>query len=160
MKAWLIERVAKESRVLALSLMAWLMSRKEQLQLLLMCAEFVKSRIRRDGKERDPHGHLDSVSTRCLIYWMYQVLHKDTKKNRVALFKEMVQFKKVFYWFLSLEPKDGLVRGVESSLDGLLICAGAIAKRLGVDVALVKLDESYDYILEDGLKILKGEKSE
>lgn len=154
MRAWLIERVARKSRVLALSLMAWLMSRKEQLQLLLMCAEFVKSRIRRDGKERDPHGHLDSVPTRCLIHWMYQVLHKDTKGNRVALLKEIVHFKKVFYWFLPLEPRDGLAPDAESSLAGLLICAGAVAKRLGVNVALVKLDESYDYILEDGLKIV------
>lgn len=158
MRAWLIERVAGENKIIALALMAWLMSRKEQLQLLLMCAEFVKSRVRRDGKEYDLHGHLDSVPTRCLFYWMYQVLQKDTKKNRDVLFREMLHFKKVFYWFLPLEPKDNLPPKAESSLAGLLICAGAVAKRLAVGDALIELHKSYDYILEDGLKILKREK--
>ena len=141
MRAWLIERVAGENKIIALALMAWLMSRKEQLQLLLMCAEFVKSRVRRDGKEYDLHGHLDSVSTRCLFYWMYQVLQKDTKKNRDVLFREMLHFKKVFYWFLPLEPKDNLPPKAESSLAGLL-----------------GLHQFYGYILEDGLRILTREK--
>jgi hypothetical protein len=161
MRAWLVGKVAKESRVLSLSLMAWLMSRKEQLRLLLVTVEFVKSRNRRGGKERDPHGHLDSPSSRCLVYRMYQVLNKDTKENRVKLYREILHFKKVFYWVLPLEAKDGLVTSwdAESSLAALMICAGAVAKRLSVIAVLVTLDESYDYILEGGLKILRGEKN-
>jgi hypothetical protein len=166
MRAWLVEKVAKKSRVLSLSLMAWFMSRKEQLRLLLVTVEFIKSRNRRAGSERHPNDMefyynpklLDLPSTRCLVYWMYQVLNKDTKENRVKLYREILHFKKHFNEVLPLEAKDGVVAecDAESILAALMICAGAVAKRLSVDGVLVKLDEFYDYILEDGLKILRG----